>query len=104
MKISFENEEEQLDYELGYLIDHSRDRKFTGYLYQLRGELCCNPEKVKEIRRKAISNYDVYVSNMTSLGKPVEPYYYGAIYKNMDMTVIGAGSANTPKPQAVHAP
>ncbi len=104
MKLSFENEEEQLDYELGYLIDHSRDRKFTGYLYQLRGELCCNPEKVKEIRRKAISNYDVYVSNMTSLGKPVEPYYYGAIYKNMDMTVIGAGSANTPNPQAVHAP
>ena len=30
MKLTFENEEEQLDYELGYLIDHSKDRKFTG--------------------------------------------------------------------------
>ncbi len=88
MKLSFENEAEQLDYELGYLIDHSKDRKFTGYLYQLRGELCCNPELSQSIRSKAISTYDVYVKNMNSLGKPVEQFYYRAIYKGMDTPVI----------------
>ena len=104
MKLTFENEEEQLDYELGYLIDHSKDRKFTGYLYQLRGELCCNPEKARDLRKKALSNYDVYVSNMASLGKKVEPYYYGAIYKNMDSPVIKPKSEVEPQPAEKTAP
>ena len=104
MKLSFENEEEQLDYELGFLIDHSKDRKFTGYLYQLRGELCCNPEKANELRRKAVANYDIYVNNMASLGKPVEPYYYGAIYKGMDSPVIGNGAGLSPQPAVTQAP
>ena len=104
MKLTFENEEEQLDYELGYLIDHSKDRKFTGYLYQLRGELCCNPEKARDLRKKALSNYDVYVSNMASLGKKVEPYYYGAIYKNMDSPVIKQKSEVEPQPAETSVP
>ena len=99
MRLSFENEAEQLDYELGYLIDHSKDRNFKGFLYQLRGELCCNPEKAGSIRSKAISTYDVYVANMNALGKPVEQYYYGAIYKGMEAPSIGDVKApDSPKP------
>ena len=105
MKLSFENEVEQLDYELGYLIDHSKDRKFTGFLYQLRGELCFHPENCQSIRVRAISNYDVYVSNMNSLGKPVEQYYYGAIYKGMDSpTVLNSRPAAAPKPETKPEP
>jgi len=102
MKLSFENEVERLDYELGYLIDHSKDKKFTGFLFQLRGELCFHPENCQAIRGRAISNYDVYVSNMNSLGKPVEQYYYGAIYKGMDSPVIlNSKPEITPQPEFI---
>lgn len=98
MRISFENKAEQLDYELGYLIDHSKDRQFTGFLYQMRGELCCQPEKHESIRKRVISNYDVYVNNMASKGKPVESYYFRAIYKGVDTPVILSETVSEPHP------
>ncbi len=88
MKICFDSVVEQLDHELGILIADSKDPKFTAYLYQLKGELFYVPQNAEDIRRRAISNYDIYVAGMRNQGVLVTPYYFKAVYGDAEVEVL----------------
>ncbi|MCR4791524.1 MAG: DUF1720 domain-containing protein [Lachnospiraceae bacterium] len=84
MKLTFNTELEQLEYELDTLIRTSADAQFTNYLKGLAYDARRNPSSVPELRRQAIANYDVYAGRMNSMGRPVEPLFFRAIYGGME--------------------
>ncbi len=102
MKIYFESVAEQLDHELNVLLSNSKDKNFTAYLYQLKGELSFAPQNAAEIRKRAISNYDVYVRTMRTRGVNVSPYYFKAIYGGAQVDIV-TGKSKAEKEVAAKA-
>ncbi|MBP5553731.1 MAG: hypothetical protein J6X94_02560 [Lachnospiraceae bacterium] len=92
MKIYFESELEQLENELNVLLSNSKDRNFTTYLYQLKGELSYAPQNAADIRRRAIANYEIYVNTMRTRGVNVPPYYFKAIYGDAQVEIVSSQS------------
>ncbi len=80
MKLTFQSDFDQLDYELAVLVRASKDEKFTRYLYSVKGELSMYPEAALDLRKKTIQSYDIYVREMQNMGIYVEPFYYKSIY------------------------
>ena len=94
MKLTFENEAEQLEYELGVLIDRSRDFQFTDFLNSAKNDLAADNANVLEIRKSVISAYDIYVERLSSAGMYTEPLYFKAVYGSMETPEIKSSILN----------
>lgn len=90
----FDDECEQVTYEIKSLIASSKDPRFTDYLQNSLEELkdYSNPMKLRD---KIVENYNIYVQRMIRTGKTVDTVYHHAIYADMKEPEIKSPYSNS---------
>lgn len=104
MKISFDNEVEQLEYEISVLKKASREPAYAQYLCSVESRLIGNPNDASALRHEMIKNYNTYSGRMAAAGIAVAPNYHEAIYPGMEAPkVINSQKDNANIAQAMQA-
>lgn len=103
MRISFENEVEQLEYEISGLKKASKEPAFAQYLCSVESRLIGNPQDVNALRLEMIKNYNTYVDRMMANGVHVAPNFHEAVYPGMEAPAIVPSQDNKDKSDMLKA-